>query len=139
MEKNIPIEAIEHIFENTELNPFYMNILCQNVWRENQMPLVEKIDAIWHDYVKTQRNIISHDVMELSANQRKIIIALSKYPTNEIQSTEFTVPLKISSSSAQQSIEVLIRKDLIYQTDDGFYRILDPAMKYYINAILWES
>jgi uncharacterized protein len=136
---SMAINAIEHIFDNTELHPFYMNILCQNVWRENQMPSANTIDSIWHNYVKTQRNIISHDIMELSSNQRKILIALSKCSVKKIQSTEFTAPLKISASSTQQAIEILASKDLIYQTNDGFYRILDPAMKYYLNVILWDD
>lgn len=137
--KNFPVEAIDHIFTNTELHPFYLNVLCQILWGENQMPSAEAIDTAWHTYVKTQRSIISHDIMELSPNQRKIMIALSKKAVKEIQAIEFSHALKISASSIQQAVDVLLRKDLIFQTEDRFYATLDPAMKYYLNVILWED
>ncbi|MHB1948216.1 MAG: AAA family ATPase [Gammaproteobacteria bacterium] len=132
-------EIIEQIFTYTELHPFYMNVLCQLLWEDNNIPSIEKITTVWHNYVKAQKHIISHDITELSANQRKIIIALAKTPTKEIQSIEFTAPIKISASSAQQSLEVLLFKDLVYKRDDGFFCLLDPAMKYYLNVILWEN
>jgi len=136
--KHIGTDVIENIFNNAELHPYYMNVLCQILWGRNQTPSAEVIDASWHDYVKTQRNIISHDIMELSINQRKIITALAKNATKEIQSNVFTSAVKISASSVQQAVDVLIRKDLIFQSQDGFYKVLDPAMKYYLNDILWD-
>lgn len=137
--KQIPINVLEQIFMRTELHPFYMNVLCQLLWEENHIPSIEKIDTVWHNYVKAQKHIISHDIIELSPNQRKIITALVKSPTKEIQSTEFITPIKISASSAQQSLKVLIFKDLVYKNEEGFYSILDPAMKYYLDIILWEN
>lgn len=136
--KKISDDILERIFYHTELHPFYMNVLCQLLWNQDNVPSVEEVDSIWHTYVKTQRQIISHDVMALSANQRKILTALAKTPAKEIQSVNFIAPLKISSSSAQQSAEILMKKDLIYLRDDHYYCVLDPAMKYYLDVILWE-
>lgn len=137
--KNLSEAVIEQIFINTEQHPFCINVLCQSLWKKSEPPSADDVDAAWHNYVKTQRHIISHDIMELSINQRKIITALAKLPAKEIQSSEFTAHIKISASSVQQSSEVLMRKDLIYKDKDGFYRILDPAMRYYLNIILWEN
>ena len=116
-----------------------MNVLCQLLWEKNDIPSVEGVNTIWHNYVKTQKHIIAHDITELSPNQCKVMTALAKLPAKEIQSTEFTVPIKISASSAQQSIEVLMYKDLVYKREDGFYCILDPAIKYYLDVVLWEN
>jgi len=133
--KNMSMEVMEHIFNNTELHPFYMNVLCQILWNENHIPSAETIDMKWHDYVKTQRNMISHDLMELSTNQRKVIVALAKCSVKEVQSSEFTSSLKISASSTQQAIDVLTRKDLVYQNQAGFYQVLDPAITHYLNTV----
>ncbi|TAK72483.1 MAG: ATP-binding protein [Gammaproteobacteria bacterium] len=137
--KLLSLEAIEQIFKHTERHPFYMNVLCQILWEERDVPSIEKIDTVWHTYVKAQKHLISHDITELSLNQRRIITALARLPVKEIQSIEFIAPLKISASSAQQSLEVLISKDLVYRREDGFYYILDPAMKYYLDVVLWED
>ncbi|MDX1902190.1 MAG: ATP-binding protein [Gammaproteobacteria bacterium] len=134
--KRIPEPALERIFQCTELHPFYMNVLCQLLWEEKMLFTPDKIDALWDNYVKTQRHVISHDMIDLSLNQRKLIIGLAKSPTKEIQSTEFTSSLSISTSSAQQSLEALLYKDLVYQREDGLYCVLDPAMKYYLDTVL---
>ena len=131
--------VLEKIFNCTELHPYYMNVLCQLLWENNEIPTDDSIVEIWHNYVKNQRYIISHDIGELSLNQRKIITALAKDSAKEVQSTVFTSPLKISASSAQQSINVLLNNDLLYQDAKGLYRVLDPAMRYYLDNILWEN
>jgi hypothetical protein len=136
--KIIPDDVLEHIFRLTEYHPFYMNVLCQLLWENKHIPSEEEITSIWHDYVKTQRHIISHDIMLLSPNQRRVMIALAKTPAKEIQSAKFTSPLKISTSSVQQALDVLIKKDLIYKNQEGFYCVLDPAMRFYLNVILWD-
>jgi hypothetical protein len=137
--KRITETAMEQIFLLSELHPFYMNVLCQLLWEEGEVFSAEKVVSVWHSYVKTQRHTISHDMTELSPNQRRILTALAKAPAKEIQATRFTAPLKISASSAQQSVEVLVRNDSVYKDIDGFYRVLDPAMKYYLDVVLWEN
>ncbi|MCX7121121.1 MAG: ATP-binding protein [Gammaproteobacteria bacterium] len=137
--KIISDDVLERIFFYTELHPFYMNVLCQLLWDKNNIIVVEDVESAWHTYVKTQRQIISHDVMGLSANQRKILAALAKSPVKEMQSIDFVGPLKISTSSAQLSVEVLLKKDLICVNESAYHCVLDPAMKYYLDVILWES
>lgn len=137
--KAITPDAIKQITACTELHPFYMNVLCQLLWQDNITPSTDRVNTVWHGYVKTQKHIISHDIIELSANQRKILIALASQPTKEIQSSEFTSSIKISASSAQQALEVLLHKDLVCKNEDAFYKVLDPAMRYYLNVVLWEK
>jgi len=137
--KGISEDAMEMIFSLTELHPFYMNVLCQSLWEYDKMFTQDEVSKKWHNYVRAQRHIISHDILSLSLNQRKVITALAKKPAKEIQSTEFTSQIKISASSAQQAIEVLTYKDLVYKNSDSFYAVLDPAMKYYLDIILWEA
>ncbi len=38
----------------------------------------------------------------------------------------------------QLAADVLLKKDLIYLRDDEYYCVLDPAMKYYLDIILWK-
>jgi hypothetical protein len=137
--KNISPEAIESIFTVTELHPYYVNVLCQLLWEKANVPDSACVNSVWHDYVKTQRQFISHDMMALSANQKKILVALAKSPTKAIQSSSFTVPLKISASSAAQSLAVLLEKDFCFKDEDDNYQVLEPAVSYYLNVILWED
>jgi len=129
-------EAIERIFINTELHPFYLNVLCQMLWERKYPFLANEVDDIWHSYVVTQRHIISHDLVELSVNQRKMMMALAKKSAKEIQSVQFTTAIKISASSAQQALSVLMQKDLIYKNFLEEFAVLDPAVRYYLDVIL---
>jgi hypothetical protein len=135
--KIIDDDAVHRILHHTELHPFYVNVLCQMAWEENHPPSVKAIDSIWHEYVKSQRHIISHDLTTLSLNQRRIITALAHTPIKEIQSIDFITTIKVSASSVQQSVDALQHKDLVYRRADGYYAVLDPAMRYYLDVILW--
>lgn len=137
--KLLSVEALEALFQCTELHPFYMNVLCHLLWQQSHVFTPEIVKTVWRRYVKTQRHVIAHDIVQLSRNQRKIMTVLAKSPAKEIQSVEFTTAAKISASSAQQSMVLLMRQDLVYKTDDGFYRVLDPAMQYYLDVVLWED
>lgn len=137
--KHLSANSITQIFNCAELHPFYMNVLCQLLWEEKTIPSDEKVKTIWHNYVKAQKHIISHDVIELSLNQRKVLTALARSSVKEIQSAEFTSSIKISASSAQQALDVLVLKDLVYKNNDGYYNVLDPAMRFFLDVVLWEN
>jgi predicted AAA+ superfamily ATPase len=134
--KNLSDNIITEIIACAELHPFYMNVLCQLLWEEDIPLSSDKIRSIWHDYVKNQKHIISHDVIHLSINQRKLLTALAKQPIKEIQSVDFTSSIKLSSSSVQQALDVLVNKDLVYKNCEDLYAVLDPAMGYYLREIL---
>lgn len=131
-------EQLDRIFQLTELHPFYINVLCQLLWEKAYIASPDEINQVWQNYVKTQRQIISHDIIRLSINQRHLMTALAEMPVKELQSAEFLSTLRISASSAQQAAESLMQKDLVYKDENDLYRILDPAMKYYLNFILWN-
>ena len=134
--KELPSEVMDIILTLTECHPFYVNAFCQIIWEEVSLPASEEaIIKLWDNYIKSQRYNISLDVMKLSLNQRKILVALAKQPEREVQSIEFTAKLKISSSSSQQSIDVLLKNDFIMSTTEG-YALVDPAVKYYLNYLL---
>lgn len=120
------------IVELTELHPYYMNIICRMLWQQNNIPGVDDVIEKWTDYVSAQRLLISNDIMSLSLNQRQLLLGLLSTETKEILSNRFIGPLNMPTSSAQQSIEALINKDIVYRSEDGVYRVVDPSLKYYL-------
>lgn len=116
----------------TERHPFYVNMLCQLLWDRKDYPTVEMIEHIWLGYVSTQRHFFTQAIANLSINQRRILRALAHLPTLKLLSAEFLAPLKLSSSSAKQAVEYLQKKDLVQRVRDGSYKIIDPALRYYL-------
>ncbi len=135
-QKKLAQAVLARIFDVTQLHPYYMNVLCQLVWQETNVPQVATIEHLWDSYVRAQRQFIRHDVVDLSLNQRKMMMALACQPTKSIQAVEFASAYNVSASSAQQAVDALVTRDLIYQREDGCYCVLDPAMQYYLSVVL---
>jgi hypothetical protein len=47
--------VIERLFYHTELHPFYMNTLCQQLWDQSAVLTVDLVNSAWHYYVKHKK------------------------------------------------------------------------------------
>lgn len=130
--KVIASNALKHILALTERHPFYVNGLCNKLWQSKEMPTLELIQPAWNWYIATYKSMITSDILNLSTNQRKIIQALSKDPEKEPYSASFCGKTKISLSSARQSLDVLVKKDIIRFEEAVGYSLIDPALRYYM-------
>lgn len=125
-------ETVRLILSLTEYHPFYVNALCNKLWGSKAIPTIEQIRSAWDWYVTTYKSIIVSDILALSLNQKKMIKALSRKPEKEPYSAQFCSITKISLSSVRQSLDALIEKDIIYLDPNEGYRLIDPALRYYM-------
>ncbi|OGT66463.1 MAG: hypothetical protein A3J38_09770 [Gammaproteobacteria bacterium RIFCSPHIGHO2_12_FULL_45_9] len=116
----------------TEVHPFYVNALCQCLWIEDMAPNVLDVERAWRQYIKDNRHVIVDDVMKLSLNQKRVLIALAKYPVRELYGADFLVKVKMTPSSTRKAVEVLMAKDLVYLDQQQYYQLVDPAIAYYL-------
>ncbi len=130
--KAFPEEVIQLILTLTECHPFYVNALCHKLWGENNLPTKEMIRPAWNWYIRTYKSIITSDILNLSLNQKKIIKALSKQPEKEPYGVKFCAQTKVPTSSIRQSLDALMAKDVVYLDSDAGYRLVDPALRYYM-------
>lgn len=130
--KIIELEVIRSILSLTEQHPFYVNGLCNKLWQSKTIPTLEMVQPAWDWYIATYKSIITSDILNLSANQRKVIQALSREPEKEPYSASFCSKTKISLSSVKQSLEALIKKDIVYFIPEIGYSLVDPALRYYM-------
>lgn len=127
---------IKKILFLTECHPFYVNVLCHEIWMNDDIQEKEAwVQAIWESYVMQHKSIIMADIIPLPLNQKKIINELSQKPENEIYSASFSLQLKISTASIRRAIEALILKDLVFEDSHGVFHVLDPAVSYYFKHI----
>ena len=98
---------------------------------ETDYPSVTSVQYQWEDYVKNNRHLIGDDIIGLSLNQKKILVALAKKPVKELYGAEFLTTVKLTQSSIRKAIDVLIEKDLVH-CSEGRYQVLDPAIEFYI-------
>ncbi len=117
----------------SERHPFYVNAICNKLWKDGEMPSnQEDIEKAWAWFVLTNKNSIVSEIMGLSVNQKRVVNCLAEEPTSELRGKAFLLKTKISPSSIAQSVESLESRDIIFKDEQGFYRLLDPAVRYYV-------
>ncbi|MCK4608947.1 MAG: ATP-binding protein [Gammaproteobacteria bacterium] len=128
-------EALTKILDLTELHPYYVNSLCRMLWRHDEAPSSDVVSNIWHQYVSLQHSWITEDIARLSANQKSILAALAYEPTKELQGQAFVNKVGLIPASIKRVTNTLLKKDYIYKDQNGYYRVLDPAILYYFHSI----
>lgn len=124
-------DCFDLIMSLTERHTFYVNRLCRLLWKNEHKPSLETIRRVWERYVHAEQ-WISDDIAKLTANQRNIMKALAKQPIIEIYGEYIRKSTGIPGSSIEKTVLSLKKMDMIYCDDEGFYKVLDPAIRHFI-------
>lgn len=128
--KTLSSESIDRILFLTECHPYYVNRLCRMLWDADVPPDADTVEDTWLKYVDIQRvDWISEMLSHLTVNQRVVLVGLAQSPEQKPRNKDFANKLEMSSSSVQRTISTLLKKDLVYKDPDGFYNVLNPAIK----------
>lgn len=131
--KKIDFDIIERIFLFTERHPYYINQLCSRLYRLNNIRF-DDVEKIWKTYATEERSQIAEELDLLSKNQRRLLIVLAR--NNEIKEPhgrDFQIISKMPSASITQSLTFLIKKDYVYKTKEGYFKLVDPLIKYILS------
>lgn len=131
--KSLSIEVIKQIFELTQRHPYYLNVLCARLWREEQLPVLKNIEIFWNQYITEENYRIANELNKLSHHQKLMLMILSQQPFSQPTSKEVVTLMRSSVGSAAKSCKILLENDYIYQDVDGYYKILDPAIFSYLQ------
>lgn len=127
--KKLSQDLMDAIFFLTERHAYYVNRLCSLLW-QNDFPSKEDIDAVWKKLVLEGRSIIEREVELLNLNQRRVLLRLATQgEIKEPYGKDFTIGLNLSVSSTARALSGLIKKDYVYISKDGIYRVLDPLVR----------
>lgn len=135
--------VIEKILVLTELHPFYVNLLCHEVWKQKEvmkLPTVEDVIHAWISCYETERRRLISELEHLTKNQQDILKSIAQQSVEEPSSQKFLLQVGLPLSSVRSGIKTLIEKDLLYKVKDedesipnlkkGQYRVLDPLLAY---------
>ena len=125
-------EVLNKILFYTDRYPKYINALCGAIWAVDIKPTPEGVDDLWQHYVFSKKTDVTEDLSELTLNQRRLLQWLCFNPTTELYSKETLASLKMSQSSVQKAIEVLLEKDFVIE-NNCIYKILDAILISYFR------
>lgn len=133
--KEINNDVLQFILSLSERHPYYVNLICNHLWLEGQFPSIEKIELFWSQYIESEKAIFTSELSALSNNQKILLLALAKKPTEQPFHNDYLKMTGLSISSQKQALSKLILKDFVFTNEAGMVCVLDPAMKAYINSI----
>ena len=125
-------DVLNEMTDLTQCHPYYVNALCRFLWRFDEPPNSSKVTNTWDEYINQQKNWITADIGHLTLNRRKVITALAYEATKEPQGAYFSERTGLTPSCTKKSLTDLIKLDMIYCDNKGYYRIIDPAIAYFL-------
>lgn len=141
--KSLSTEILSTIFTLTEQHPYYINVLCNALWKtyEGKSPPsnIEIIKKFWQEYIYMERTRISKELSYLSFGQRKILTAISFGHTTELTGKSFLQKVGITGPSVITGLDVLEEQDLVGKKEDGSYFIIDPLIKASLQFFYQDS
>lgn len=125
-------EILNQILSYSDRYPKYINALCGAIWIYESKPTSELVEELWHSYIFSRKTDIAEDLSDLTLNQRRLLQWLCFKPTTELYSKETLTALKMSQSSVQKAIEILLEKDFVIEKEN-VYLVLDPIFISYFK------
>ena len=125
--------ALSKIIELSQCHTFYVNRLCRLAFKENIPPIADKIVELWENYMEEQL-WIEKDLALLSLNQMKFLLAIAQKTVTEKHGQYMRKHTGMSPSSIDNVIKTLTSKDIIFINSQKEYKVLDPAILYYLKA-----
>jgi uncharacterized protein len=138
---DLPQIIFDKIMALTELHPYYINLLCHELWKQDHLPThIDEVFACWQKCYETHEDRLISDLEKLTVKQQEVLKTLAAHPVVESTSHNFVKLAKTPSSTITQTIKVLLEKDMVYRIkklDDAIpqlqlkqLRVLDPLLMY---------
>lgn len=128
------------IMSITELHPYYVNLLCHELWQLKKAPNLDDVFASWQNCFVTHEDRLISDIEKLTSKQQDILKALAINPSIEPTGQSFVNTSRAPISTITQIIKILLNKDMVYKVrleDEAVphcklnqLRILDPLLAY---------
>lgn len=128
-------EVLQTILALTRRHPYYVNALCAELWRADTPPTLRALNDAWQMLVEQDTAIVAQYVRTLSATQRAMLVGIAmadriEHPTGRA----FLARLRLSASTGSVAKRILEDEDLIRETEDHHWELVDPVMAAYVRS-----
>lgn len=121
---------IDEILRLTERHPFYVNLLCSELWIKKEKPSYKDIENTWNHCLREEYRRIEITLEALTINQFRVLKAIAN--TNNLKeptSAQFINTAKLSVGSIQRVLSYFFEHDYIYKDSEGYIQLVDPLIK----------
>src|SRR3989339_1712441 len=138
--KELSRMVFDKIMSLTELHPYYVNLLCHELWKLKHLPTVEDVLSSWQECYRAHEERLIAELEKLTAKQQDVLKALAIHPSLEPTGQNFVSVSGAPVSTVNQTIKSLLNKDMVYkvkQADEALpqlkqnqLRVLDPLLSF---------
>jgi len=128
--------VLDEILHITQCHTYYVNRLCKLLWKLPALPTLDDVKISWDQYIQENEHWIANIIGNLKPNQRKVLAALNTTDVKEPQGNAFCKVVGLAPASIKRVMDTMIAKDYIYVDGEGIYKLLDPALLYYLTRVL---
>lgn len=122
-------DVFQEIIHLTERHPYYMNLLCDEIWSKiADLPKISDVRKAWELTIDGERSDLIKDFLNLSHNQRIVMMHIAKHGGHALKSGEALQKMGLALGSLSSALLALEERDFL-EKHNGEYRIIIPAYK----------
>ena len=125
----LPENVLKRILSLTDRHPYYVNLLCFQLWDMREIPSVNETEKAWESIVLGSRAGIIGQLDGLSQAQIKLFIHLAEGNTEQLSGRESISRLQLSGSHISSLLTGLVKRDFIDKLAGNKYMIINPMIK----------
>ncbi len=133
--KKVSDEAVSHLLNFSDNYTYYTQAICNQAFSKIESELsLQEVNHITETFIEGRKEDYQNVLRLLSNNQKKVAIAVANEEiVTKPSSIDFIIKNKLPSiSSTAQAIKALVRKEIIYQTNEG-YIVYDVFFKRFLQ------
>ena len=128
-ETDLPETIFDEIMNLSERHPYFVNALCDEIWNEcDSVPSITKVHECWSIIVEGERSDLIKDFLQLSDNQRKVLMHIANYSGKGLFSSQTFDAIKMAPGSVHTAVTTLMERDFVEKVGDD-YRLIVPAYR----------
>ncbi len=129
-------QAMQRIFQYTQCHSYYVNILCEKLFRSDNVPTVDDIHEAWRLICSEEQSSIARDIMSLSIKQKQLLREIARHPQlKNPTANEFVKTVDLTPRGITNALDKFKQQDLIEVTSGGIIQIVDPVLEYWCRNI----
>ncbi len=125
--KPLSDEVITRVLNLTERHPYYVNAVCDKLFRSKALPGIPEVDQVFEEFMKRAYRERLQEAQDLSLAQKKLLVAIANGYNKELTGKDFLRFTELSSASAHKAKVDLEENDFIEEVD-GIYTLIDPLL-----------
>ena len=125
--------ASELIFELSQNHPYYLNLLCSKLWNISKLPDSRTVKLCWQYCLQEETHLLSQALISLSTTQRAFLLLILEEKIDQPGGKKVANSLNVTPRAVIKAVNSLIDNDYIFKDDGGYYQLINPLLKDYME------